>query len=310
MVEKFDVLVLVTPADFQRVQNNYPRLIRFIPLHRLIFIGNTEVGELVHKQGWDPRITFLNEEELLPFQEVHKIVMELLERTDVPRGVTGWYYQQFLKMQYCYHCKDRYYMTWDGDTIPCKTFEMFHAGTGIPYFDLKQECHGEYFVTMEELLGLKKCIAKSFISEHMLFRCDIMQQMIGDIMRNEKIEGSTFYEKILRCIGKERLMNSSFSEFETYGTYTAMHYTGDYKLRRWHSFRYCGNFFDPDTITDEDYEWLGHDFDAVSFEKGCSVREDHKDIFTKKEYRDKLTARQILEIAQEAFTEGYKEVWD
>ena len=61
--------------------------------------------------------------------------------------------------------------------------------------------------------------------------------------------------------------------------------------------------------SDDDYEWLSHDFDAVSFEKGMTVREDHKNLFDNKEYQSKLSARKMLEIAQEEFQEGYKEVW-
>lgn len=308
---KFDVLILTTPRDFLRVKKNYPRLMKYIPNNKLIFVGNTEVGKLVREQEWGTKVAFLNEDEIIPFQDVHTIVKDILGQEDVSRGITGWYYQQFLKMQYSFMCEDRYYLTWDGDTIPCRTLNMFQLDTNTPYLDLKHEYHEEYFITMHTLMPeLYKCIGRSFISEHMLFRCDIMQGMIKDIMKNETVPGSTFYEKILRAIPSSNLIANSFSEFETYGTYVAIHYTNEYRLRSWNSFRYCGNFFDPDTITDQDYEWLGKDFDAVSFEKDCYVREDNREVFTKKEYREKLSARQILEIAQEEFLEGYKEVWD
>ena len=80
-----------------------------------------------------------------------------------------------------------------------------------------------------------------------------------------------------------------------------------YKLREWHSFRLAGEFFDPEAISDDDYEWLAHDFDAISFEKGMTVREDHKNLFDNKEYQSKLTAGQMLKIAQEEFKDGYIE---
>ena len=69
-------------------------------------------------------------------------------------------------------------------------------------------------------------------------------------------------------------------------------------------------FFDPDTITEQDYEWLGRDFYAISFEKGHSVREDHKNLFDNPQFQEKLSARTMLEVAQQEFTEGYLEVWD
>ena len=49
-------------------------------------------------------------------------------------------------------------------------------------------------------------------------------------------------------------------------------------------------------------------FEAVSFEKRAERTKESMEIFSKKEYREKLSARQILEIVQEE-SEGYKEVW-
>lgn len=311
MKENYHVLVLTTPKDFIRVRKNYKRLLQYIPLEKLLFVGNDEVGELVKEQFEDERISFLNEEDIIPFAKVNDVMKKYLGIENVPRGITGWYYQQFLKMQYAYLCSEPYYMTWDGDTIPCRNFSIMTTESDIPYFDLKKEYHEEYFTTMGKLIpGLSKCVEESFISEHMLFRSDYMKELIGKIMEGAKEGILTFYEQIISVIPKEKLPQNSFSEFEIYGTYVATYHPEAYRLRRWHSFRHCGDFFNPDTISDEDYEWLGKDFDALSFEKGSSVREDNKEIFTKKEYREKLSARQILEIVQEEYLDGYKESWD
>ena len=113
---------------------------------------------------------------------------------------------------------------------------------------------------------------------------------------------------MINAIPVDNLTQNAFSEFETYGSFVCVSNPTLYKLREWHSFRYAGEFLDPNTISDSDYEWLSRDFDAASFEKGMSVREDHKNLFDNKEYQSKLTARQMLEIAQEEF-EGMKEVW-
>jgi hypothetical protein len=62
---------------------------------------------------------------------------------------------------------------------------MFSENGGLPYFDLKTECHEEYFNTIAKLFpGMHKCIKPSFISEHMIMNCDIMQYMIHDIEAN------------------------------------------------------------------------------------------------------------------------------
>ena len=65
----------------------------------------------------------------------------------------------------------------------------------------------------------------------------------------------------------------------------------------------------PETMTAEDYEWLSRDFDAISFEKNHTVRADHENFFQNKEYQCKLSARQMLEIVQETFEEGFVEEW-
>lgn len=324
-MENYNAIVLTTPTDFERLQDSYVRMVRNLAPRKIVFIGSRKVQELIQQSDVEGQVGFLDEEELIPFTDVHKIMKELLQTEELSRGVTGWYYQQFLKMQYAFVCKEEYYLIWDGDTVPCKLFSMFRED-GLPYLDLKQEYHEEYFHTIENLFpGMRKSIAKSFISEHMLIRCDIMKQLIWDIIgssaknvssvvnntdKNHKQTPGSFFEKILRAIRPGQIMNTAFSEFETYGTYVSFRYTDAYCLRDWHSFRLGGEFFHPERMTDEDYAWLGKDFDAISFEKGHTVREDHEEIFTSPRYREKLSARQILELAQQEFQEGYKEVWD
>ena len=315
MKQEFDALVMTTAMDYLRLRSNYHRLVENLPVRHLFFVGSSEVEELVRADDIGDQVGFIHEDKILPFAEVHEVMADrmsgLLQGRELPRGITGWYYQQFLKMQYAHICQDTYYLVWDGDTIPCSPISMFREGTDTPYLDVKRECHEEYFVTMGELLpGMRKIIEKSFISEHMLINCEIMKRLIADIVRNEAIPGQSFWEKVIRAIEPERIQNSSFSEFETYGTYVCLKYPMAYRLREWHSFRLAGEFFDPETISDGDYQWLGRDFHAVSFEKGHFVRDDHKNLFDNKKYQEKLSARQMLEIAQEEFKDGYLELWE
>ena len=315
IIKIFDALIMTTAKDYDRLQNNYYKLAETIPAEKIFFVGTRDVGSRVMGAYLDDKVDFLNEDHILPFDDVHKVMAEhmspILKGNELPRGITGWYYQQFLKMQYARICEKEYYLVWDGDTIPCKPFSMFREQGDIPYFDMKREFHKEYFDTLGKLFpGMHKSIEQSFISEHMLFKCSIMKQMLKDIENNSNILGEKFWEKIIHAIAPQQIQSSSFSEFETYGTYVCCKFPTAYRLRDWHSFRLGGDFFDPDTITEEDYLWLSHDFDAISFEKGCFVREDHKNLFNNKKYQDKLTARQMLEIAQQEFEEGYLEIWD
>lgn len=314
-IQAYDALIVVTAKDYERLSKNYRRLLLTMPSRRILFVGNKETASLVKASNLGSRVGFLDEDSIVPFDAIHAVMKDALKDIlmgrELPRGITGWYYQQFLKMQYANVCQDPYYLVWDGDTIPCRQFSMFCENSGKPYLDLKQEYHEEYFQVMSKLLpGMGKSIKKSFISEHMLIRCNLMKHLIEEIESNSNLKGTPFWEKIIYAIDIDKLQSNSFSEFETYGTYVTFRDPSAYSLRNWQSFRYGGLYFDPDAISDADYEWLGRDFYAISFEKGHSIREDHKNLFDNKKYQKKLSARQMLEIAQEEAQEGYVEVWD
>jgi hypothetical protein len=312
---KFDALIVVTPQDCERLMPLYPRLIDNFEYGRICFIGSEGVKDVFEKNSKvREKAFFVDENSLIPFEAVHSCMAqrlrELLKGKEMPRGVTGWYYQQFLKMQYSEICQDEYYMVWDGDTIPCRQIHMFHQETGKPYMDLKHEYHPEYFVTLSKLIpGLQKVIERSFISEHMLFQCNIMKEMIGVIEANPDIPGTKFWEKIINCISPEKICESSFSEFESYGTYVTVKHPDAYISRDWHSFRLGSQFFSIDTIKERDFNWLGKDFDAISFEKNQEMVGDGTDLFTNPYYQEKLSAKQMLQAIQMEFNGGYKEVW-
>ncbi|MBR3518300.1 MAG: hypothetical protein IKO10_18510 [Lachnospiraceae bacterium] len=319
--ENYDALVVVTSKDFDRMHMHHRRIAEDLPVRRVLFCGNEATGKALQREieegvfrGCEDRVGFIAEDEILSIAEVRSL-WESLEREYLPEeernkvGV-GWYYQQFIKYAYSFICKDRFYLAWDGDTVPCKKFSMF-SENGVPYFDYKREEHQEYFVTMERLLGLKKVMAPSFIAEHMLFRCDIVQELLREIEANPQIRGTIWWEKILYSIRPEKLFQNSFSEFETYGTYTALRHLDEYRLREWHSLRYAGFFFEIDQVEEKDWIWLGKDFGAISFEKGHQVRPDTANLMNNPRYQEKLSARQVLEIVQEEFEEdSLREIWD
>lgn len=305
--QNYDVLIITLPRDFSRLKHLYYKMEENLPGRKIIFVGPAELGDMLAEANLGDRFAFLNEEDILPFENVKSAIEKVLGYS-VTRGFVGWYYQQFLKMQYARMCKDEYYMTWDGDTIPIRKFEMIENGR--PIIDWKREYHKPYFDTINKLFGgVGKVLEPSFISEHMLFSKTEMTNMMEWIEQAEHLEGDTFYERILQAVGKEYMNGNSYSEFETYGTYLVIKNPTLYSMRRWTSFRCCGQYFDPKTITEEDMEWLAKDFYALSFEKGHRV-ESGAEFFQNKEYQQKLTARQIVEIVQDEMIVGYKESWD
>ena len=312
---QYTAIIVITPKDFPRLSQHYKRLVENIPARDFKFISGDGIEEELKKADLGPTVGYIHENDILSFDKVNACMQQrlkcILGDEPVPHSATGWYYQQFLKMQYSAICEDEYYLTWDGDTLPCKPFSMFKDGTRTPYFDMKYEYHQPYFTTIEKLLpGMKKCLGKSFISEHMLFNTDMMKKLIQRIEANDSIPGTYFWEKIINAIEPENISKSSFSEFETYGTFIAHTDPFMYMLREWHSFRLAAEFFNPDTICQRDFDWLAKDFFALSFEKNQFVRDDNKNLFDNPEYQSKLSARQMLEIAQQEFNGGYIEVWD
>ncbi len=312
---RFDALIVVTADDFNRLLPVYPKLISRFSYGKICFISPHEVDSLIQNaRELQDKARWIDENKVIKFDDVHrcmsKRLAEALNGRELPRGMTGWYYQQFLKMQYSEICEDEYYMVWDGDTVPCRDINMFNKDTGKPYLDMKHEYHQDYFDTMSIILpGLKKVIERSFIAEHMLIRTDIMQNLIKDIEKNNSIPGTKFWEKIINAIPPEKFSASAFSEFETYGTYVAIKYPDVYKLRDWHSFRLGAQFFGINTITDSDIKWLSKDFDAISFEKNQQMIGDGNSFFNDPYYQEKLSAKQMLQAIQMEFNGGYKEVW-
>ncbi len=312
-VQGYDALIVVTDTDYARVAKHYDRILQNLPARRIVVVGSAAVLERMEQDQRGDSYVFIDENAILPFDAVYDAISErmadLLNGQPLPRGIAGWYYQQFLKMSYADYCGEEYYMVWDGDTIPCKPFSMF-AENGKPYLDVKAEYVPGYFDTMGKLIsGLCKLIGPSFISEHMLFKTELMEDLLTAIEANEEIPGQYYWQKIINAIEPADLQVNSFSEFETYGSYMALKHSAVYRLREWHSFRLGAEFFDPDTISDADFTWLAQDFDAISFEKNQTVREDHKHIFDNPEYQAKMRPRTMLENAQKEFNGGNVEQW-
>ena len=45
--ELYDAIVVVTPNDFKRVESNNKRIVDYLPVRKVLFVGSKELGELV-----------------------------------------------------------------------------------------------------------------------------------------------------------------------------------------------------------------------------------------------------------------------
>ena len=221
-------------------------------------IGNHKVKDEVTNEN----ITFINENELgrgLTFERIKYLMMK--RGGDLAR--TGWYFQQFIKMQYSFYTNDEYYLLWDADTIPVKKIEFFYNDKML--FNLKTEMCKPYFDLINKLFDSKiKCINKSFISEGMVIKTCIMRELIDSIESKNNLEGILFYEKIMNLISSDIISKSGFSEFETYGNYVYTYYPNLFKYRplntQRHGMFYYGRIPEYSTLCKSSY-------DTVTFEK-------------------------------------------
>lgn len=264
---KISLVIPIAPRDFEKIIFNLKFYKKYIiGISNFIFIGNKKVEKLIKKNRtsfFKMRYKFINEKFLI---DVDKIKELIKKRHKAAIKRSGWYIQQFLKMQYCQICKKEYYLIWDSDTIPVKEVNMFRDDRK-PYFDVKTEYHIPYFITMKKLFPeLGKKNDYSFISEHMLIKTKLMKNLIKRIDNNTNILGDKWYEKIINSIKKTDLKFSGFSEFETYGTFVNKHYNHSYIIRPWKSLRKGKYYYNPKFFTFNDAQNISKKYDAISFE--------------------------------------------
>ena len=259
--KKLDVVIPIIPRDFEKITANLPFIQKHIQPENIILIGPTPVAQLVnHNNRFEKSIKlhFIDENELIYVKKVKKLCN---------CGRSGWYIQQFIKMQYSKICTKPYYLIWDADTMPLKNIQMFND-SGKPFFDVKTEYHRPYFITMKKLLpDLGKQHNFSFISEHMIVRKQFMNELIDKIQSCSSIKGDSWYEKVINAIDSKDLRKSGFSEFETYGTFVQKYYPQVYEIRKWKSLRVWNGQYKARTITEKDITLLSKNYDAVSFER-------------------------------------------
>ncbi len=291
---QYSCIIPTLPADYHDTSKHLYMLFDMLSISRLIFIGPDELRQPVLNDAKEHDICecveFINENDIIPFGDVKQAyntrLSEIESEFGKPEKVSraGWYYQQFLKMEYHKLCEDEYYLCWDADTIPLRKIEMFH-NSGTPYLDTKTEYMHSYFDTLYNLFRYEKVIDQSFISEHMLFSKTMMAEMINDIMATQ-LAGNSFYEKIFSAIQQPF---QGFSEFETYGSWIAKKYPSAYRLRKWKSIRNTSFIINRSDLNNDDLKWLATGFDAASFERYQETEPELTELFRNQRYRNKMT---------------------
>jgi hypothetical protein len=153
----------------------------------------------------------------------------LTNRVGTAHGM-GWYFQQFLKMAAARLPNvASHYLIWDSDTIMLKPVEFFDA-EGRVLVNPKEENHPPYFDLTERLLGYRRTVSFSFISEHFMVNGAHMRELLQLIeARNPKAKNWVY--AILDHITTENFKNCGMSEFEMFGNFLQMHHSESYRCR-------------------------------------------------------------------------------
>lgn len=256
---KYDIVIPLSFKDEKNILKLESLLRKYINFSNIIIISQNNSDILKEKNS----INIINEDHLLPKENIINIFIKMgINNTER----AGWYEQQFLKMSYSKISENEYYLLWDSDTFPTKPVKMFE--NGFPIFDLKKEFNSPYFTLLNRLIPNLNFSKYSYISEHMIIKTEFMTKLIETIENNKNIPGTSFWEKILLSIDKDVIINSGFSEFETYGSFVDNFYKNFYKHRKWSSKRDMVRYFNNiDNLSNNDLQWLSKDYNALTFEK-------------------------------------------
>jgi hypothetical protein len=283
----YDIIIPISQRDIKSFIQHKFFYEKYINYSNIVIIGSNKTEELLKKET---SIIFINENELVEKKNINKFLNETKFITTIK---DGWYEQQFLKMAYARICQKKYYLVWDADTIPIKSFKMFKNNK--PIFDMKTEHHIPYFNTMKKLIFGLKFANRSYISEHMMIKTEFMIDLLDTIEKNDKLTGTFFWEKILTAIDINNISNSGFSEYETYGSFVDTKYPNYYIHRNWSSRRDLGYYFmNSNNLTKNDISWLSLDYYALSFEKWANFNKNNYKIIKNKSLRKFMRPIQLF----------------
>ena len=240
----------------------------------------------------------LNENEIVENLSYEAVKEHLIALGALPQN-TGWYLQQFIKLAISKIVSDEYYLVWDADTIPLNPLPFFDE-SGKPYFNLKREYFPAYFATIKNLFGIQKTRRESFISEHMMFKTELVQKMLAAIDENKALQGETFWQKILSAsdllhYDVQKDDQRFFSEFETYGTFIEHFYPDAYATRKLRTLRHGADFLGL-APSDDVLQWAANDFDTISFEKWGKPIPEMLAMTQDKAHREKMSFADTLRL--------------
>lgn len=129
------------------------------------------------------------------------------------RSKSGWYYQQFLKLQAIRRCRDFKTMLFiEGDSFPTPKFNP--GDEDLLVYMTSSEEHKPYFQTLSALFDFERQVSFSFISQIFPLQIDWGLSFLDDI---ERRFGTPWYVAIVSSFPNNHVIE--FSEYESLGNY-------------------------------------------------------------------------------------------
>lgn len=186
----------------------------------------------------------------------------------------GWNLQQIVKIAAAKSIDGENVLVWDADTIPLKPLN-FILDDGRLVFYTGKEHHAPYFATVNRLLGLNKLADFSFIAQCLPLKVSWLTELCEEI---ERRHGLPWMQAIIYSI--DPVKSSSFSEYETLGTYFLQNCSEAVKTTdaRWLR---CGSALlgKASELSDMDLQSLSFAYDYISFEAWDKPRRRRNKVF-------------------------------
>lgn len=246
-------------ADIGVWERASPRIIRFIESERyLVVVPDEEVPAFREKSP--SRYEVVPESDYVPGDR-EKLATRL--RGSVNEGRVGWYLQQLVKLKaiLAVHSLNAPALIWDADTLPLRPMS-FVGVNGVLGFTTGREYHVPYFRLIDQLLGLRREQEFSFIAQCLPTRTEWLESMCREI---ETRTSKPWDQSIIDAIDPNE--TSSFSEYETLGTYVFKKYAGEVAINEIPWLRNGLSQFGPlDRLTDSQLDAIGRYCAYVAFE--------------------------------------------
>ncbi len=208
------------------IEKTIPAILSYVP-HRKIYLITKKDNFFVLSNAFSQKIELLDEDKVVKGLTLKK-VQECLEQKEANPKRAGWYFQQFLKLGIAQSDKiSRRYLIWDADCIALRKLPSFTDENKV-FCDTTNEYNQPYFDTIENLIGIKRQVNYSFISEHFVFDKKIVLKLLNEISEGVK---SNWWVDILDKVSPKDLSFSAFSEYELYGNYLAKYYPTSFVVR-------------------------------------------------------------------------------